>query len=155
MWARRARAPQEAAELLAAVPDRDRAIWATAMYAGLRLGELRALRVSDIDLDGGRITVERSWDAREGVIETKSRSGRRRVPIAEELRAHLAEHLLRTRRRTGLAFGRTEERPFAHVTLRDRAQRRGRRRGWSRSASTSAATRSPRCASPPASTPGR
>ena len=116
-------APAEAAALLAAVPDRDRAIWATALYAGLRLGELKALRVADLDLEAGRIDVERSWDVKEGVIETKSRSGRRRVPIAEELRAHLAEHLLRTGRREGLVFGRTEERPFAHVTLRDRAHR--------------------------------
>ena len=36
--------PAEAADLLAALPDEDRAIWATAMYAGLRRGELRALR---------------------------------------------------------------------------------------------------------------
>ncbi len=92
-------APAEAAALLAAVPDRDRAIWATLLYAGLRLGEMKALRVADIDREGGRIEVERSWDVKEGVIETKSRSGRRRVPIAEELRAHLAEHLLRTGRR--------------------------------------------------------
>ncbi len=37
--------PVEAEALIAAAPERDRAIWATAMYAGLRLGELRALRV--------------------------------------------------------------------------------------------------------------
>ncbi len=99
----RVAAPHEAAALLAALPDRDRAIWATAMYAGLRLGELRALRVSDIALDGGRITVERSWDAIEGVIETKSRSGRRRVPIAEELRSPgRAPAAHRTSHRTGL-----------------------------------------------------
>ena len=34
--------PEEAATLLATL-DRDRAMWATAMYAGLRLGELLAL----------------------------------------------------------------------------------------------------------------
>ncbi|HXV58340.1 MAG TPA: hypothetical protein VD704_10770, partial [Gaiellaceae bacterium] len=36
----RVASPAEAAELLAALPERDRAIWATAMYAGLRRGEL-------------------------------------------------------------------------------------------------------------------
>ena len=35
--------PAEAAQLIAALPQRDRAIWATAMYAGLRSGELQAL----------------------------------------------------------------------------------------------------------------
>jgi integrase len=32
------------------------------MYAGLRLGELRALRVDDLDLASGVISVERGWD---------------------------------------------------------------------------------------------
>ncbi|HMO01020.1 MAG TPA: tyrosine-type recombinase/integrase, partial [Miltoncostaeaceae bacterium] len=81
----RVASPEEAAALLAALPARDRAVWATALYAGLRLGELTALRVEDVDLAAGRISVERSWDPQEGAIEPKSRSGRRRVPIAEEL----------------------------------------------------------------------
>jgi integrase len=34
--------PAEAAELIAALLPRDRALWATAMYAGLRRGELIA-----------------------------------------------------------------------------------------------------------------
>lgn len=119
----RVASPEEAAALLAALPAGDRAVWATALYAGLRLGELMALRVADVDLDGGRISVERSWDPQEGAVEPKSRSGRRRVPIAEDLRAHLAEHLLRSGRRQGLIFGRSETRPFAHVSLRERALR--------------------------------
>jgi hypothetical protein len=41
--------PQEATRLLAAVPEADRAVWATAMYAGLRRGEIMALRWTDID----------------------------------------------------------------------------------------------------------
>jgi integrase len=87
---------QEAAALLAALDDdHDRAVWATALYAGLRLGELRALRAEDVDLAAGVIRVERSWDRHEGVIEPKSRAGRRRVPIVAALRVHLVAWKLR------------------------------------------------------------
>ncbi|MGI8624507.1 MAG: tyrosine-type recombinase/integrase, partial [Solirubrobacteraceae bacterium] len=58
--------PVEAASLLAAVPDRDRAVWATAMYAGLRRGEAMALRWTDVDLKAGTIHVQRSWDPEHG-----------------------------------------------------------------------------------------
>jgi integrase len=73
--------PAEAAALLAALPPEDRPVWAVARYAGLRRGELQALRASDVDLAAGVIRVERGWDPVEGAIELKSRAGRRRVPI--------------------------------------------------------------------------
>lgn len=57
--------PEEAARLLAALSQRDRSLWATALYAGLRRGELMALRFQDIDLAGGVIRVERAWDPKE------------------------------------------------------------------------------------------
>jgi len=103
----------EAEALLAALPDRDRALWATAMFAGLRLGELQALRVESIDLASGVVRIERGWDAKEGEIEPKSAAARRRVPIPAVLRDYLLDHLMATRR-TGadLAFGRTESSPF-------------------------------------------
>ena len=41
--------PAEAHELIEAEPTQDRALWATAFYAGLRRGELRALRWIDVD----------------------------------------------------------------------------------------------------------
>jgi integrase len=41
--------PAEASKILAAVAPQDRAAWAFAFYAGLRLGELRALRWGDFD----------------------------------------------------------------------------------------------------------
>lgn len=44
--------PAEAEKLLAALEETDRVIYATALYAGLRLGELRALRWEDVDLSG-------------------------------------------------------------------------------------------------------
>lgn len=113
--------PQEAAELIAALTERDRPVWATAMYAGLRHGELKALRWEDIDLDANVIRVERSWDQVEGAVAPKSRAGGRTVPIASVLREHLIAHRLRSGRATGLVFGRDAERPFTTTTLYDRA----------------------------------
>ncbi len=113
--------PEEAATLLAALRESDRVVWATAFYAGLRRGELMALRCEDIDLTAGVIRVERSWDGGEGVVEPKSQWGRRSVPIAAVLREHLAAHALRTGRREGLVFGRTDAQPFEPVTLRERS----------------------------------
>ncbi len=85
--------PEQAAALIAALPAADRALWALALFAGLRRGELMALRWDDIDLAAGVIRVERSWDAKsQTMVEPKSRAGRRRVPIAAALRSVLAEH---------------------------------------------------------------
>jgi integrase len=108
---------------LPAVPEADRATWATAMYAGLRLGELRALRWEDVDLTAGIIRVERSWDPAAGVIEPKSQAGRRTVPIASVLREHLVRHALATGRRAGFVFGRSAEKVFESVSVWRRAQK--------------------------------
>jgi integrase len=114
--------PAEATTLLAALPEGDRALWATAMYAGLRLGELPALRHEHLDLKGGRIRVQASWDAREGLIAPKSRAGTRTVPIPSVLSAHLARHRL-AHGASGLFFGRTPERPFQPTSVMNRARR--------------------------------
>jgi len=53
----------------------------TAMYAGLRHGELLALRWEQVDLAQGVTRVECAWYIKEGAIEPKSRAGRRSVPI--------------------------------------------------------------------------
>ncbi len=97
--------PTAAAALVEAVAEDDRAVWATAFYAGLRLGELWALRDEDVDLEAGVIRVERSWDRHEGFIEPKSRAGRRAIPIVAALRVHLAARRLRRGRSGGLFFG--------------------------------------------------
>jgi integrase len=112
--------PTEAAALITALPDDDRAVWATAFYAGLRLGELWALRDEDADLEEGLLRVERSWDRREGVIEPKSRAGRRVVPIVAALRSHLAARKLRRRGNEGLFFGEGQQ-PFNRDALVARA----------------------------------
>jgi integrase len=86
--------PSEAATLIAALPPKDRATLGFAVYGGLRLGELLALDVSAVDIEGGWIHVHRSWD-REGkqFVATKSRKPRK-VPIIDKLGALLADHFV-------------------------------------------------------------
>jgi len=72
--------PAEASLLLAAAPDCDRAIWATAFYGGLRRGEIMGLTWEDVDLKAGTIAVNRSWDPEHGPGDSKNRN-RRKVPI--------------------------------------------------------------------------
>ena len=108
-------------KLLAAAPDRDRAVWATALYAGLRRGELMALRWTDIDLKAGTIDVQRSWDLDEQApADTKNRN-RRRVPIIATLREHLAQERLRQPPGVELCFGLAPNRPFRADRLQERA----------------------------------
>lgn len=93
--ARRIVSAEEAARMLDLLDPPDQAVWATALYAGLRRGEIAALRSEDVDLASGVIHVRRGWDALEGEIEPKSRQGRRKVPIPGVLRDHLIEHRIR------------------------------------------------------------
>ena len=118
----RAASPAEAVRLLDALPETDRALWAIALYGGLRRGEIRGLRDEDVDLDANLIHVRRGWDEVEGEIAPKSKKGERRVPIASVLRRYLLEHRARTGRRgTDLFFGRTPHAPFTPTHIRDRA----------------------------------
>jgi integrase len=114
--------PDECRRLLAALPAGDRPLWATAMFAGLRRGELQALRIEDIDLARGIIHVHRGWDHVEGEITTKSGKDRR-VPIAVALRDYLDEHLLGLGWQAGLVFGSTPADPFGTTGIRKRAIR--------------------------------
>jgi len=114
--------PAEATQFLDALPEAEQALWATALYAGLRRGELMALRWEDVDLNRNLIRVERSWDMQEGVIEPKSRAGTRTVPLVSVLREQLIAHRLRSGRGEGLVFGRTTEQPFQPVTVGTRAK---------------------------------
>ncbi|HEX3510646.1 MAG TPA: site-specific integrase [Solirubrobacteraceae bacterium] len=122
--------PQRAQALLAALRERDRALWATAMYAGLRRGELMALRWADVDLSAGVIEVLRAWDPKEQrMIAPKSAAGTRRVPIAAALRVHLAPaQLAAPTDPQRLVFG-SGERPFSATSVSERARRAWRRAG--------------------------
>lgn len=119
---------EEAAALLAALDPVDRPVWATAFYAGLRRGELQALRVCDLDFEANVIAVERGWDQVEGVIEPKSAAGRRTVPLLAVLRDYLEADLQRSGRSgEDLVFGRTTEIAFYASTIDHRAKQAWKR----------------------------
>jgi integrase len=114
----------EAAALIDALPKSERALWATAFYAGLRRGEVRAARWSDIDLaaEPAVIHVRRTWDDGEGEVDVKTEAGFRTVPLTGRLRSLIVEHGLATRRGgDDLVFGRTASDPFTPTTVRTRA----------------------------------
>lgn len=117
--------PETAARLIDALPAEDRSIWATALYAGLRYGELRALRWGAVDLDAGTIRVRESWDPLAGSIAPKTRTSQRTTPMPAVLRDLLLGH----RGRGGgvaedtLVFGGSDGAPFHAASLYRRADR--------------------------------
>jgi integrase len=83
--------------LLPVVPERHRAIVATAAGAGLRWGEAAGLRLDAVDLDQGVIEVVRTVVEVSGNTSfkpfPKSAAGRREVPLPSWLIAIIREHL--------------------------------------------------------------
>ena len=119
--------PREVAALLAALPERHRVLWASALYSGLRRGELQALDWETVDLAAGILRVESSWDRVAGLVAPKSRSGERAVPIPQALRRELAAHRLRRGGGRGFVFSEGGQRPFDPSNAL-----RAARRAWSR-----------------------
>jgi integrase len=116
----RAATPAHAFALIDALPEDDRALWATAFLAGLRRGELRALRA--VDVNETVVHIEYGWDDKKGQQAPKSLASRRDVPLTEALRRYLLPHLERTGR-TGedLVFGRSPTEPFTPTHVADQA----------------------------------
>jgi len=127
-------APEEAARLLAAAPAQDRALWATALYAGLRYGELRALRWGAVDLAGGTIRVRESWDPKEGSIAPKTKTSQRTTPMPAVLRDHLIDRRLAAPDVSdeALVFGVSAETPFQATVVYRRADKAWKKAGLGR-----------------------
>lgn len=118
----RVASPEEATTLIDALPEQDRALWGMAFYAGLRLGEIGALRWEDVDLDTHLIHVRRSYDHWNQIMqEPKTRAGTRRVPMLTCLRVLLLRHRLLTGRQSGLVFGVSAAKAFTPSAVRNRS----------------------------------
>jgi len=89
---------QEVERLLSVVSASTAAAFGLAAFAGLRGGEVRALRWSDVDMRSNRITVRRSVSY--GVESTPKSGQARVVPIAPALRV-LLDSLAQRRRKSG------------------------------------------------------
>ena len=123
--ARRVADPVRAGALLDALPEFERALWAMLFYAGLRVGEARALRWSDVNFEDDELHIRRGWDDVEGELDDpKTEAGRRVIPLTGRLRAELRRHKLATGRGDHeLVFGRTPSEAFDRATMRRRARR--------------------------------
>ncbi|GAH69395.1 unnamed protein product, partial [marine sediment metagenome] len=80
--------PTEFAQLVACidVPLAWREAHAIAAYTFLRPSELRALRWPDVDIDHGRMRINKAWSYLDGRVKSpKTRSGIRDVPIHPRL----------------------------------------------------------------------
>jgi integrase len=81
--------PEEVLALVrAAESDQDAAIFHTAAFAGLRMGELLALRWRDVDFSRRTIHVRENWT--QGETTTPKGGTERAVPMAEEVAERLA-----------------------------------------------------------------
>jgi integrase len=88
----------ELARLAGALADRYRALVWLLGSRGLRIGEAAALRVADVDLMRGRLSISKSLSEVGGELlegPPKTESGRRTVTLPPFLRDMLAEHLAR------------------------------------------------------------
>jgi integrase len=102
----------------------DRALWATALYAGLRRGELLALRWRDVDLANGVLHVRDSYDPKEAAfVGVKTVAGERRVPVTSALKHALLEHRVAFGAfdPDALVFG-SDGKPFDDEEARNRAR---------------------------------
>lgn len=72
-----------------------RTFFLSALYSGMRVGELLGLQWQDVDFDGGIIHVERTLHQDEGggyfLNAPKSKAGKRIIPIVPKLEAVLKE----------------------------------------------------------------
>ena len=81
--------------LLQAASPRYRVALATAIFTGLRRGELLGLRWCDVDLQAGSVTVRYQLDRRSHkLVEPKTANARRTVALPRFLTQLLAEHRL-------------------------------------------------------------
>jgi len=85
----------EIERLLGAIDDlHERALVASAIFTGLRKGELRGLTWGDVDFDAGEIRVRCQADRNGAAVEPKTRRARRTVALMPALGRLLREHRL-------------------------------------------------------------
>jgi integrase len=108
-------------EIIAAAKETFATIMAVNSVLGLRVSEVLALRVSDLDFDRKIIRVRQSVDAATRVIQAfKSRASSADQPMPSQLEARLRKHLQAHDGKTDLLFVNRRGRPFSANKLREK-----------------------------------
>lgn len=112
------------------VPERDRALVIAQAGLGLRVGELLALRVPDVDFLRRTVRVEHQLtDLTRERVEPKTSSSRRTVPLPEFVAVELARHIERwpPLGDGSLFYGTHDRRPLLRSSYTQRFKRAARR----------------------------
>jgi integrase len=112
---------EEVGKILAAAPEPFSTILALTAILGLRIGEVLALRVSDVDFTRKIVRVRQSLDAAtRNVQAVKSRASSADVPMPSQLAARLRNYLQKRERETDLLFVNRNGRPLSSNKLREK-----------------------------------
>jgi integrase len=106
---------EDVRQLLDKASDWLRVAIALSTNAGLRMGEVRALEVGDVDLERGRIIVRHAFSG--GEVLTPKSGHERVVPIAPELRVILEEAMRLKLRRARIIVNRKGKTPSRVAVL--------------------------------------
>jgi integrase len=112
---------EEVGKILSAAPEPFGTILAVTAVLGLRIGEVLALRVSDIDFTRKIVRVRQSVDAAtRNVQAVKSQASSADVPMPSQLAARLRSYLRTHEGKTDLIFVNRRGRPFSANKLREK-----------------------------------
>jgi integrase len=100
----------------------------TALFTGLRLGELLGLTWKDVDLHDGVLHVERQWTRMGEYAPPKTAAARRRLPLSADMTQYLRELKLRSR------YSADNDPVFASTTGKPLGHRNATRRGFAAAA---------------------
>jgi len=111
----------EVGKILSAAPKPFGTILAVTAVLGLRIGEVLALRVSDIDFVRKIVRVRQGLDAAtRNVQAVKSQASNADVPMPSQLGARLRSHLQTHEGKTDLVFVNRRGHPFSANKLREK-----------------------------------
>ena len=112
---------EEVGKILSAAPEPFGTILAVTAVLGLRIGEVLALRISDIDFTRKIVRIRQSVDAAtRNVQAVKSQASSADVPMPSQLAARLRVYLQKHEGKTDLLFVNRRGRPFSANKLREK-----------------------------------
>jgi integrase len=112
---------EEIGRIISAALEPFATIWALTAVLGLRVGEVLALQVSDLDFEQKLIRVRQSLDsATRRVQACKSNASSADVPMPPQLEVRLLRHLAKGHSESGLLFFNRNGRPYSANKLREK-----------------------------------